>query len=205
MDSNKQLWTVVIAVIVAVGLTIFFMNYANGQADNLADESATSRVAEYGGAVLKTNKGDIEIEFFGELAPLTVVNFTELASIDFYDGTKFHRVISGFMAQAGDPLSKDDTQKSAWGTGGPGYTFKDEIHAENKNAIGTIAMANAGPNTNGSQFFINVADNDFLDGKHTVFGKIISGMDVVNKIMATETDSADRPIEDIVIEDVILK
>lgn len=153
-------------------------------------------------ATLHTNQGDITIEFVGDDAPKTVENFTKLARSGFYDGTKFHRVIEGFMIQGGDPLTKDNGAVNRWGTGGPGYTFEDEIHANNKNAIGTISMANAGPNTNGSQFFINVANNNFLDGKHTVFGRVVAGMDVVKKIEATETVGPDRPVEAIVIERV---
>lgn len=155
-------------------------------------------------ATLHTSVGDITIEFMAE-APNTVANFSKLASEGFYNGTKFHRVISGFMIQGGDPLTKDDSMQARWGTGGPGYQFEDEIHANNRNAIGTISMANSGPNTNGSQFFINVADNNFLDPKHTVFGKVTAGMDVVNAIAATETAPGDRPLTPIVIESVSVK
>lgn len=150
-------------------------------------------------ATLHTNKGDITIEFFGDLAPNTVANFTKLAKDGFYDGTKFHRVIKDFMIQGGDPLTKDDSQAAMWGTGGPGYKFADEIHAENHNVVGTISMANAGPNTNGSQFFINVADNSFLDGKHTVFGRVTAGMSAVQDIVASPTSAGDRPVDPIVI------
>src|SRR3989338_698665 len=156
-------------------------------------------------AVVETNHGPVTIEFFSELAPKTVENFLKLARAGFYDGTKFHRVIKGFMIQGGDPLSKDDTKKAYWGTGGPGYQFGDEIHSNNRNDIGTIAMANAGPNTNGSQFFINVANNNFLDTKHTVFGKVISGMEVVREIENLATGAQDRPVESAVIERVVVK
>lgn len=156
-------------------------------------------------ATLKTNKGEVVIEFMVSDAPKTVENFTKLAGQGFYNGTKFHRVISGFMIQGGDPLSKDDSMSSRWGTGGPGYTFEDEIHANNKNNIGTISMANAGPDTNGSQFFINTANNNFLDGKHAVFGKVISGMEIVKAIETTQTGQNDRPVAPIVIESVTLK
>jgi peptidylprolyl isomerase len=110
--------------------------------------------------------------------------------------------MKGFMIQAGDPLTKDDSLKDRWGTGGPGYYFNDEIHENNFNVYGTISMANAGPDTNGSQFFINVADNNFLNTKHTVFGKVIDGMDVVHRIENVETDSNDRPIESVIIKDI---
>ncbi len=153
-------------------------------------------------AILKTNYGDIEIEFRKEGTPKTIENFIKLAKEGFYDGTKFHRVIKGFMIQGGDPLSKDDTVKDRWGTGGHGYQFDDEIDTDNHNNKGTIAMANAGPNTNGSQFFINVADNNFLDTKHTVFGEVINGMDVVETIENAETFSDDKPVESVIIKSI---
>lgn len=156
-------------------------------------------------ATLHTNKGDVVIEFMGSDAPNTVANFAKLAQEGFYNGTKFHRVIAGFMIQGGDPLSKDDTMAARWGTGGPGYQFADEIHANNKNDIGTISMANAGPNTNGSQFFINTASNNFLDGKHTVFGKVTAGMDVVKAIEGTATGQNDRPLQAMVINSITIE
>ncbi len=156
-------------------------------------------------AILKTNKGDITIELFAEITPKTVANFTKLASEGFYDGIKFHRVIKGFMIQGGDPLTKDDSKAALWGTGGPGYKFADEIGTDNRNDIGTISMANAGPNTNGSQFFINTAANNFLDGKHTVFGKVVAGMETVKAIENTPVDSNDRPIAPVVINSITLK
>ncbi len=157
---------------------------------------------KYMNAVLHTSKGDIKIEFSAE-TPKTVENFSKLAGSGFYNGTKFHRVISGFMIQGGDPLTKDDSKQAMWGTGGPGYSFADEIHADNSNVIGSVAMANSGPNTNGSQFFINVADNNFLDTKHTVFAHVVSGMDVVKAIESSHTDN-DRPVEPISISGVTL-
>ncbi|OGI82570.1 peptidylprolyl isomerase [Candidatus Nomurabacteria bacterium RIFCSPLOWO2_02_FULL_44_12] len=155
-------------------------------------------------AILHTNKGDITIEFFDKDAPNTVANFKKLTGEGFYNGVKFHRVIKGFMIQSGDPLTKDDSKMAQWGTGGPGYKFADEIGSNNKNNIGTIAMANSGPNTNGSQFFINVANNNFLDGKHTVFGKVMVGLDVVKAIELTPTDQKDRPLEPVVINSIDL-
>lgn len=151
---------------------------------------------------LTTNKGSITIELFADKAPNTVANFKKLAEAGFYNGVKFHRVIKGFMIQSGDPLTKDDSKADMWGTGGPGYKFADEIHADNRNDVGTIAMANAGPNTNGSQFFINVNPNNFLDTKHTVFGKVIKGMDVVNEIEGVETNQSDRPLSPVIIEKI---
>lgn len=140
--------------------------------------------------VLETNYGKIEIELAKDM-PITAGNFEKLVTGGFYDGLVFHRVIEGFMIQGGDP--KGD------GTGGPGYTIRDEFSDNNHNLRGTISMANAGPNTGGSQFFINVNNNLFLDGKHPVFGKIVKGMDVVDKIVNAKTDSNDRPIEEIKI------
>lgn len=155
-------------------------------------------------ATLHTTKGDITIEFFPQNAPKTVANFIKLAESGFYNGVKFHRVIRDFMDQAGDPLTKDDSKKALWGTGGPGYKFDDEISANNSNAAGAIAMANSGPNTQGSQFFINARDNHNLDSGYTVFGKVTSGMDVVLAINTTPTDSSDRPLTPVVINSVTL-
>lgn len=153
-------------------------------------------------ATLHTNAGDVTLELFDADAPNTVANFVKLAAKGFYNGTKFHRVIKDFMIQGGDPQTKDDSLMQRWGTGGPGYSFEDEIHANNRNNTGTIAMANSGPDTNGSQFFINVADNNFLDTKHTVFGRVTAGMGVVAKIEETATDSSDRPIAPMIINTI---
>lgn len=153
---------------------------------------------------LHTTKGDIAIELDEKATPNTAANFIKLAKEGFYDGTKFHRVIPHFMIQGGDPLTKDDAQQSVWGTGGPGYRFPDEITPGNGNARGTISMANAGPDTNGSQFFINVADNHFLDQKHTVFGHVTAGMDVVETIETTPTGPNDRPLEAVSITSVTI-
>lgn len=153
-------------------------------------------------AIMQTNFGEIKLEFFSSDAPETVKNFIKLAEAGFYDGTKFHRVIKEFMIQGGDPLSKDNSLKDSWGTGGPGYAFSDEIHLNNRNIAGTISMANSGPNTNGSQFFINVVDNNHLDTKHTVFGKVIAGIDVVERIENTATEGPNRPVDDVIIESI---
>lgn len=156
-------------------------------------------------ATFHTNEGDFTIELFEKGTPETVSNFIKLAKSGFYDGVKFHRVIKGFMIQSGDPLTKDDSKKMYWGTGGPGYEFADEIGPENNNAVGAISMANAGPDTNGSQFFINVKDNNFLDDKHTVFGEVISGMDVVRDIENTPVNSSDQPIDPVIIKNIFLE
>ena len=132
-------------------------------------------------AVIETNKGDIKLELYVNDAPKTVENFVKLSNESFYDGIKFHRVIADFMIQTGDPFSKDDDPAND-GTGGPGYSFEDEINFH-KVEVGSLAMANSGPNTNGSQFFIvTEKPQPHLDGKHTVFGKVVEGMDVVRSI-----------------------
>jgi len=147
-------------------------------------------------ATLHTSQGDVAVELFDEDAPKTVENFRKLAGEGFYDGVIFHRVIPDFMIQGGDPTGT--------GSGGPGYTFEDEFN-DHSVARGALAMANAGPNTNGSQFFIVTADAcPWLDGKHTVFGRVTSGMDVVDAISAVETDASDRPREEITIQRVEL-
>ena len=156
---------------------------------------------------MKTNYGTIVLELNPDKAPKTVANFLAYAKDGFYDGTRFHRVIEGFMVQGGDPLSKDLTKEALWGTGGPGYKFADEIVPELSNITGTLSMANAGPDTNGSQFFINVGDNTFLDGKHTVFGKVLEGMDVVlaiSQVSTKEKGITDRPVEPIILEQIIV-
>jgi peptidyl-prolyl cis-trans isomerase B (cyclophilin B) len=145
-------------------------------------------------AILTTNRGSIEVELFPDDAPKTVENFLKLAGDGFYDGVIFHRVIPDFMIQGGDPTGT--------GSGGPGYQFEDEPN-DHRIVRGALAMANAGPNTNGSQFFIVTADAcPWLDGKHTVFGRVTSGMDVVDAISELERDARDRPREDVVIERV---
>ena len=145
-------------------------------------------------AILKTNKGNIEIELFARENPITVNNFVFLAKHGFYEGIIFHRVIEDFMIQAGCPLGK--------GIGGPGYRIPCEFRPQNRNNKGTISMANAGPNTGGSQFFINLVDNNFLDTRHPAFGKVIKGMDIVEAIGVVETKPGDRPVEDMIIESI---
>lgn len=145
---------------------------------------------------LHTNKGAVEFELFEDDAPKTVANFLKLARDGFYDGVIFHRVIPDFMIQGGDPTGT--------GMGGPGYQFEDEFN-DNKVVRGALAMANAGPNTNGSQFFIVTAEaTPWLDGKHTVFGRVTNGMDVVDEIENVDTDANDKPRDDVTIERVEL-
>lgn len=151
--------------------------------------------------VLKTNFGDIVVELFTADAPKTVENFVKLSKSGFYNSTKFHRVIKGFMIQGGDPNSKDDDWSND-GMGGPGYKFEDEINS-NKLVRGTLAMANAGANTNGSQFFIVTTDaTPWLDGKHTAFGKVLSGMDIVDKIESVKVNENDHPTDDVIVNNI---
>ena len=146
-------------------------------------------------AQFETSMGKFTIELFEAEVPNTVGNFAKLAEKNFYDGVIFHRVIDGFMIQGGDPTGT--------GRGGPGYQFADEIHPQLKHSgEGILSMANAGPNTNGSQFFITLVPTPHLDGKHTVFGKVVEGMDVVKKIGKTPTARGDRPVTDVVMKSV---
>ena len=147
--------------------------------------------------LLKTNHGDITIELYADM-PITSGNFQKLVEDGFYNNVIFHRIINDFMIQGGDPTGT--------GMGGPGYEIKDEFTHKggNKNSRGTISMANSGPNTGGSQFFINLVDNNFLDGKHPTFGKVIEGMDVIDQIAKVQKGANDRPIEDIIMIKVSL-
>jgi peptidylprolyl isomerase len=139
---------------------------------------------------LETNMGNITIALAPDM-PVTARNFESLVKKGYYDGVIFHRVINGFMIQGGDPTGT--------GSGGPGYVIKDEFTKSNRNDRGTISMANAGPNTGGSQFFINLVNNNFLDAKHPVFGKVVEGMEVVDKIAKVKTDANDRPVTNVTI------
>ena len=182
----KKTWVVLGLLVVAV----LFVIYMRGS-DTMTQKNRI--------AVFETTRGTIKIELFEDTMPITTQNFVDLVQKGFYDGTRFHRVIPQFMIQGGDPLTKDGNKKKMWGTGGPGYEIKDEFMKGLSNVRGTISMANHGPNTGGSQFFINEANNVFLDGKHPVFGKVVEGMDVVDKIVNTPRDAQDRPLQDVVI------
>ena len=158
---------------------------------------------------IKTNKGVITLELFEDDVPNTVANFVSLVEKGFYDGTQFHRILKGFMAQGGDPNTKDESKSASWGMGGPGYSFDNEggDNPKHRNERGMISMANAGPGTNGSQFFLLFKDSNYLDGRHTVFGKVVGGMNVVDAIehdAATEGDGQ-KPREKIVIEKATVK
>lgn len=153
----------------------------------------TNKIAEF-----KTNMGNFEIELYENKAPKTVNNFLKLVGDGFYNGIIFHRVIKGFMIQGGCP--------EGTGRGGPGYTIPDEFHPDLKhNSPGMLSMANAGPNTGGSQFFITVAPTPWLDNHHSVFGKVIDGLDVVTNISKVQTDRSDRPLNEVVIDSINIK
>jgi Peptidyl-prolyl cis-trans isomerase (rotamase) - cyclophilin family len=159
---------------------------------------------KYTKAIINTNYGDITIQF-RENTPKTVENFISLAEKNFYDGVRFHRVIKDFMIQTGDPNSKDINKKELWGIGGPGYKFEDEVYPNDQLVKGSVAMANSGPNTNGSQFFIVTTESTpWLNGKHTHFADVIEGIDIATKIQEAKTDANDRPINDIIIKDIKL-
>jgi len=153
----------------------------------------SNKIAEF-----NTNKGNFKIELFGDKAPITVGNFLKLINSGFYNGLIFHRVIPDFMIQGGCPHGT--------GRGGPGYTIRDEFHPDLKHdSTGILSMANAGPNTGGSQFFITVAPTPWLDKKHAIFGKVIKGMDVVETISKVEKDRYDKPLNDVVINSITVK
>ena len=153
----------------------------------MAEESNTGAVK----VLLKTSMGEVTVQLYPDM-PITAGNFQKLVEKGFYDGTIFHRIIDGFMIQGGDPTGT--------GRGGPGYAIKDEFTRKNRNDRGTISMANAGPNTGGSQFFINLVDNSFLDKAHPAFGKVVEGMEVVDAMGKVKTGQMDRPVKEMKIE-----
>lgn len=149
-------------------------------------------------ALFETNKGNFKVELFADKAPVTVQNFITLTNKKFYDGLIFHRVIPDFMIQGGDPKGN--------GTGGPGYAIKDEFHPDLKhNGAGILSMANAGPNTGGSQFFITLAATPWLDGKHAIFGQVIEGLEVVKAIGKVKTGAGDKPVEPVQIQKITIE
>jgi cyclophilin family peptidyl-prolyl cis-trans isomerase len=225
MDFNKSSYrlgaSLAVLVLVVIGAVYHFFSTREGtppptvipsetplvlpSVDAVSAEPARTETKVATNMIFKTSLGEIEFVLFSDKAPKTVANFVKLAENGLYTGTKFHRVIKGFMIQGGDPLSKDDSKMAYWGTGGPGYQFEDEIN-DVKLVRGILAMANAGPNTNGSQFFIvTAASTPWLDGKHTVFGKVVKGMDVVQKIGDTATSPADVPLSAVIVQSVVLK
>ncbi|MEX2515082.1 MAG: peptidylprolyl isomerase [Candidatus Paceibacterota bacterium] len=205
---NKSLLITGLVIIIGISIWLFVANDRSPEQPEEQVDTGTTTQQEQNisrtnnnatmTATIKTSKGDIELAFFPDSAPNTVDNFRTLAEDDFYEGVIFHRVIEGFMIQGGDPTGT--------GTGGPGYTFADELNSDSKAAErgyqrGTVAMANSGPNTNGSQFFIMHQDQQ-LPFNYTIFGYVTEGMDVVDEVAAVETDARDKPLDDIVIEDV---
>lgn len=181
----------------SIGTRKIYLNTMENDAD-IADEKISQ-------AIFKTNLGNFTLKLYRADSPKTVANFIKLVKAGFYDGTRFHRVIKDFMIQGGDPLSKDLSMRSRWGTGNPGYSFDDEFN-NHKLVRGSLAMANSGPNSNGSQFFIVTAEaTAWLDGKHTNFGEVMSGLDVVLKIGNVKTGPGDQPVEDVIIEKINLK
>lgn len=181
------------------GLSSVKADDSQPKADDKAKTTAKDKIkAKRGVAVFETSKGNFTVELFDDLVPLTAANFTTLSKKGFYDGQIFHRVIDGFMIQGGDPKGN--------GTGGPGYAIKDEFVKELKHdKKGVLSMANAGPNTGGSQFFITLVPTPWLDGKHSVFGQVVEGMDVVEAIGKVKTDNRDKPVEDVVIKKITIK
>jgi len=188
----------IFVIIVVLGLAMAFgvlnghlagKTTANTEQNNTNQTTMEQKSSK---VLLETNMGNITIKLYNDM-PITTGNFQKLVGQEFYDGVIFHRVIEGFMIQGGDPTGT--------GGGGPGYTIKDEFTHKPKNANnrGTISMANAGPNTGGSQFFINLVDNNYLDTKHPAFGEVVEGMDVIDKIGSTPTDSNDKPLREVKI------
>ena len=203
-------WVILFFVAGSMGGAVYFFSKATSPdtAGIVASTNATNHMASEAApksAVIKTNMGDIEV-VFNDATPKAVENFVKLSREGFYNGTKFHRVIKGFMIQGGDPLSKDDAQSARWGTGGPGYTFSDEVSSNDRMDQGTLAMANAGPNTNGSQFFIitSTQGTPWLSGKHTPFGRVTKGLSVALEIEKVRTSGSplDRPVQPVIVESI---
>lgn len=204
-NTGGARWLLFVMVAIGIAAVLFGYKMAVKTENKLSKGAVISGMGYTGNAMvlMKTNYGDIKLELFAQDAPETVANFIKLSRSGFYNGTRFHRVIKGFMIQGGDPNSKDEDWSND-GTGGPGYSFKDEINSH-KLVRGVLAMANAGPNTNGSQFFIVTAESTpWLDGRHTAFGVVTEGMNVVDKIENVETDKSrgDHPVENVTVESV---
>jgi len=188
--KNKMLILVLLIFVIGCAQEVIIVD-KNIPKDNLEENEMTT-------AVFETNKGTFEIELYTDKAPITTKNFIDLSEKGFYDGLIFHRIIDGFMIQGGDPEGR--------GTGGPGYSIEDEFHPDLKHdSAGILSMANAGPNTGGSQFFITLDTTPWLDGKHAVFGKVSSGMDVVKAIGKVQVGAGDKPAEDIVVKKITIK
>jgi cyclophilin family peptidyl-prolyl cis-trans isomerase len=204
---NKIINPAAILYVVMIVVIVLLISYASsGSKNNEVKIIKNNNIINMKTQVvtIETSLGNIELELYLDKAPKTVENFVKLANQGLYENTKFHRVIKGFMIQGGDPYTKgQDT--SVYGTGGPGYKFEDESN-DLPMVAGMLAMANSGPDTNGSQFFIITApETPWLVGKHTVFGKVISGMDVVTKIENTRTGANDLPVTPVIVTKVIVK
>jgi peptidylprolyl isomerase len=234
MDSQmKQSLIPIVGLLVTCGLLVAGISYWLGDADTVAEVNITnetqidtpltldaidpyepeitSRMNPI--ALFETNKGTIEIELYDDAMPITAGNFMKLINEGFYDGIKFHRIIDGFMIQGGDPITKTD-EVARYGTGGPGYSIPDEhiVGEKLSNVRGSLSMANSGPDSGGSQFFINLADNTNLDfdkpplqSKHPVFGQVVAGMDVIDAIASVPTGPSDQPLDAVVIEKATIK
>jgi peptidyl-prolyl cis-trans isomerase A (cyclophilin A) len=204
LKRNKPAMFLAIIIILMLVFSSFYVIF------NSLTGSDDAYDSDYPVAVFDTTMGTISVELYTDKVPITANNFINLAKSGFYDGTKFHRISPGFMIQGGDPNSKDD-DPSDDGQGGPGYTIDDEFHPDLKNERGMISMANSGPDTGGSQFFILVADASWLDNAHAVFGKVIDGMDVVDNIANAEhggefepQPGGGIPKEDIVVNSITM-
>jgi len=198
---------ITLTILIAFGFFLISKYMSNDEpiSANISQGQNMDQNKENTQVIIKTSMGDITVELYDTDAPKTVENFIKLIGENFYENTRFHRVIKDFMIQAGDPFTKHISLKDKWGTGGPGYTFEDEINSY-KLIKGSLAMANSGPNTNGSQFFIvSTEAAPWLDGLHTNFGQVISGMDIVERIENVETNETDQPIEDVMIELIVIK
>ncbi len=208
---NKWIIGIGVFIMIIISYFIFNQNKVEKNVPNIINNVNDSKTnTKMSKARIKTSKGDIVIEF-NTTAPKTVENFQTLAGKEYYDGVRFHRVIRDFMIQAGDPLTRESLSRHMWGTGGPGYKFADELSGNEKYTLGTVAMANSGPNTNGSQFFIVSAADSKLPASYTVFAKVISGLEVVEAIQSVKTSGrmsnqpSDMPLEDVLIEKVTLE
>jgi len=177
-----------------IPVVLFIVGCSGGTFDQLREAQKSKSIV-----VLQTNMGEIQFALFEKNAPKNTANIKKLVKEGFYNGTTFHRVIPNFVIQGGDPLSKDNNPLND-GTGGPGYYIQDEISSVLKHLEGTVAMANAGPNTNGSQFYICCQPLPNLDGRYTIIGQVIKGLDIVHKIENVPTDKRERPLKNVVIE-----
>jgi cyclophilin family peptidyl-prolyl cis-trans isomerase len=204
---NKSLILFIIfALIILIGGSYFYQKINQPETANVVSQIKTQTIMSSHLITIQTNYGEIKFQTYDSDAPKTVQNFIDLAQKGFYNGLTFHRVISGFMIQGGDPNCTPARSKGACGTGGPGYQFADELNPDTPSyqagyQTGVVAMANAGPNTNGSQFFIMLKDTP-LPHDYTIFGKVISGQDVVNAIGNVKVDANNRPLQPVIMEKV---